>query len=248
MMKLPVCFLLLLGTSWGYGHARLMSPTPRNNNAGIKTGPCGGLARSANPMVVTGGQTLTILWEETINHPGKFIFSLSLADDQGFQNNVLATVPDTQNLGNDLPHRYQTQITIPNIDCPTCTLQMIQSMEENPAMPTFYYSCADLIIRPAGAPVPVPPPAPVPTPPPAASPNVLTQDANLPGQGSNGVKFGQGGCGSVQNASSAQNPWVNLSVVLLLLVPYAIFTYLYLRRLRYQRRSGQAFQAVQARL
>ena len=94
MMKLPISFLLLLSASFGYGHARLMSPTPRNNNAGIKTGPCGGIARSATPMVVTGGQTLTVLWEETINHPGKFIFSLSLANDQGFQNNVLATVLD----------------------------------------------------------------------------------------------------------------------------------------------------------
>ncbi|MFN8792233.1 MAG: hypothetical protein ACK5Y2_12330 [Bdellovibrionales bacterium] len=166
---------------------------------------------------------------------------LSLANDQGFQNNVLATVLDNQNLGNNLPHRYQTQIVIPNIDCPTCTLQMIQSMEENPAMPTFYYSCADLIIRPAGAPVPVPPPAPVPTPPPVVGPSEGAQGANLPGQGSNGVKFGQGGCGSVQKVSSAQNPWAPLSVVLLLLIPYAIFTHFYLRHLRHQTHKSSAF-------
>lgn len=142
-----------------FAHARLSFPVPRNNNSGIKNGPCGGLARSAIPTTVIGGSTITLQWLETIDHPGRYIFSLSLANDQGFNQNVLATIPDLQDGAAGLPHMYTAQLTIPNINCPTCTLQMIQSMEENPAAPTYYYSCADLNIVQAGT-TPAPQPAP----------------------------------------------------------------------------------------
>lgn len=137
---------LLLFSNLAWSHARLKTPAPRNNNAGIKIGPCGGIARTNTPTVVQGGQLLTVSWEETINHPGKFILSLSMANDANFNANQLAQVIDTKNATNDLPHQYSTQVSIPDIDCATCTIQMIQSMEENPAAPTYYYSCADIQI------------------------------------------------------------------------------------------------------
>jgi len=199
-MKYFNIITILLASSIGWSHARLMSPVPRNNNAGIKTGPCGGLARSANPMVVQGGSNLIVQWEETINHPGRFIISLSMANDQNFNQNVLATVIDTQNGGIPLPHRYQTQVAIPNINCPTCTIQLIQSMEENPAAPTYYYSCADINIQMTQAPAPTPIPEPTPTPPPGdggegIQNSIITQQAE-------GVKFGKG-CGTVKSVATS---------------------------------------------
>lgn len=189
-MKRFLGFALLLATTTAWGHARLTFPVPRNNNSGIKVGPCGGLARSANPMVVQGGSTMMVRWEETVEHPGRYIFSLSLANDQGFQNNILATIVDLQNNPNNIPHLYNAQITLPDIDCPTCTFQMIQSMEENPARPTYYYSCADLIIQKSA---PVQPQPPVP-------PTTEGTFSSSSGTSTSGVKFGQG-CATVQVTS-----------------------------------------------
>ena len=124
-------------------HSRLLSPTPRSTNPGIKAGPCGGFPRGATPAVWTVGTTVTIRWEETIQHPGKYLFAISPANDTGFVQ--VASVPDNQN-NNTLPHPFKTSLTIPNTPCEACTLQMIQSMEEDPNNPSFYFSCADIKI------------------------------------------------------------------------------------------------------
>lgn len=196
-MKRVLGLLIFLSVCQAWSHARLTFPVPRNNNSGIKTGPCGGLARSANPMVFKGGDTITVRWEETVQHPGRYIFSLSLANDQGFQNNVLATVIDVQDNPNNIPHLYQTQIKLPDIDCPACTFQMIQSMEENPARPTYYYSCADIVIQPSVAAQPPPPPPPAP---PTMPPGNEGTFSSSSGTSTSGVKFGQG-CSMVQVTS-----------------------------------------------
>ena len=205
-MKYLSTVTLLLTSSLCWGHARLILPQPRDNNAGNKVGPCGNLARTATPTVVTGGTALKVTWEETINHPGKYIFSLSSANDLGFAQNVVATVVDTQDAGVALPHKYEAMITMPNIDCPGCTLQMIQSMEENPAAPSFYYSCADLNIKSST------------NVPPVVPPDVTVQSSSLPQ--SNAVQFGQG-CGTVKamNASSDVNFKWMLVCLLTMLIP-----------------------------
>jgi hypothetical protein len=126
-------------------HSMLTFPAPRSTSSGLKTGPCGGLPHSANPTVVQGGQSLSVSWQETVNHPGRFLFALSTANDSNFQQNPLATVVDNQDNGL-VPHNYTTTLQIPNMNCDNCTIQMIQSMEENPNAPTYYYSCADIKI------------------------------------------------------------------------------------------------------
>ena len=117
---------------------------PRNDNAGIKTGPCGGVARTTNPAVFAPGETITVTWEETIDHQGHFIISFSEANDVGFEQNVLIggpeQLPDDQN-GTPLPHQFSTTITLPNVECDACTLQLIQYMERSMSN---YYSCADI--------------------------------------------------------------------------------------------------------
>lgn len=131
-----------------FGHARLIEPAPRNAGSGIKTGPCGNIPRTNNPRVLVAGSQLTVRWEETINHPGRYYISFSASGDQGFEQNRLATVVDTQDMpiGTGPNHQYSTVINIPDTPCTDCTLQLIQSMEENPLAPTLYYSCADIRI------------------------------------------------------------------------------------------------------
>lgn len=212
MNKLMI-YIFTFTSSLVYSHTRLLTPTPRSSNSGIKNGPCGGLARSAVPTNVMGGTMMTVTWQETIDHPGKYILSFSTGQDLNFQQNVLATIIDTQDGAGGIPHMYSTQVMIPNIDCTTCTIQLIQSMEENPAAPSYYYSCADLNIQKQAA---VPPPAPAPTPTPGG--NESAQSSTL-AQGP-GVKFGQG-CGIVK-AVTAEGPsqmWHVLFVLLMMMIP-----------------------------
>jgi hypothetical protein len=108
------------------------------------------------------GQTITVDWEETIYHPGRFEFYFSESGDQNFV--LLKTVQNNQN-NQILPHQFSTTLTLPNVVCQECTLQMIQVMLENPAAPSNYYSCGDMELKSNGLPPPTPtPPANCPAP------------------------------------------------------------------------------------
>lgn len=201
-----------------FGHAYLRLPVPRTNNDGIKTGPCGGIARTATPTVFTPGQVITVQWSESIQHRGFYLFSFSPANDANFNQYALKAVFDDQD--NNVAdranpathHQYTTQVTLPNMECENCTFQMIQVMCDNPniaidpnnlidlANPvtpagcTNYYSCAD--IRLAGN-------APPPPPPPGGGNGSQDLGSTIPKGGKAG--FGGGGCGVVksENNSSA---------------------------------------------
>lgn len=150
----PLVMLLGVALFCGLGHAPPASAharfkldgmfKPRTNDTGLKTAPCGGAARTATPVILAPGQTVTVEWEETVDHPGFFRLSFAPADDIGFESNILVdNIPDTQNDG-VLPHFYSASVTLPNQACTACTLQLIQVMTENPAAPTNYYSCSDI--------------------------------------------------------------------------------------------------------
>lgn len=150
---------LFLSSQYLWAHARLLpggNTPPRTNDTGLKSGPCGNKAKGTPVAVFNSGQTITLQWEETINHPGYFEFSLSTDNDQSFE--LLLTVPDEQNNRNDLPHRYQAELQLPaGLTCTNCTLQMIQQMTENPSNPRPYFSCADIEIRNSGDDTPMNP-------------------------------------------------------------------------------------------
>jgi len=151
MKFLKILLILMVVPTLAWAHAHMLSPPPRNSLAN-KVGPCG-VAKTANPTTVAPGSQLTLQWSETIDHPGYYI--ISLAPDLGPGNPdplqsafdagvIIASFPDVQ--GGQLPHIYQTTITLPTTPCESCTLQMIQVMTENPSMPSNYYSCVDLRI------------------------------------------------------------------------------------------------------
>lgn len=163
-----ISIAVLMTSQTAESHARLKpsaAVAPRSTNPGIKSGPCGGLPR-LTPAVVQTGSTITVTWEETIQHPGRYEFYFSAANDQNFQ--MLKMVADTQDGTADLPHQYTTTLTMPSQPCTACTLQMIQVMTENPLMPSLYYSCADIVLQ--TGPVATPTPGASPTPTPSATP------------------------------------------------------------------------------
>jgi len=135
-----------------------------------KQAPCGGAGTPTGIVTtVEAGSTLTVQWTDTIYHPGHY--RISIAPDAGdivtptpvITNNncesapwedpaVLPTVAD-----NVYPHTTGTSgmmrsydITVPDIECDSCTLQLMQFMASH-TPPCFYYQCAMLkIVKPDG--------------------------------------------------------------------------------------------------
>ena len=136
-----------------------------------KTEPCGGAGTPSNQVTtVEAGSKLTVTWHETIPHPGHFRIAIAPQASQlttptaVVQNNdcksaAIQTSPVLPVVADGLfPHAsssagtsYTTEITVPNITCTNCTLQLLQFMSSH-APPCFYFHCATLnIVPPADA-------------------------------------------------------------------------------------------------
>ena len=162
MRKLLVVPVLLVAAP-AAAHIALVYPPPRTTE--LKTGPCGavGSARGTNVTVLAPGAAIDVKWNETINHPGHYRisfdpigqdFTVPLAfDDTSQTKNVLVdNITDNPNPGAS----YTQTITLPNLECETCTLQVIQVMTDKPPYGDgndIYFQCADIALR-IGAPGP----------------------------------------------------------------------------------------------
>jgi hypothetical protein len=156
----------LLSSSLSFGHARLSVTTvsgaiprliPRNSSDGNKgdaSSPCGpsSMSRSANPVVLSVGETLTVEYEETIGHVGTFQLNFSTMGQVNF--NPLAPVQTDDNTAvGAVPNKGRFQFTVPNTPCTDCTIQFVQDMGGT----LHYKSCVDVIITPVNAPPPAQP-------------------------------------------------------------------------------------------
>lgn len=148
------------------GHARLLAPTPRNASSALKVPECGNVARTANSTKLEQGQTLTVSWEETVEHPGCFIVDVSPAGDTNWR--PLQIFPDDAT--GPLPHPFTKQVTLPaDLVCDQCTLRLRQIMRAGTPCPPanlnptvdVYYSCADITITATKVPddLAMPPPS-----------------------------------------------------------------------------------------
>ena len=144
--------LVASGTVYAHAQFKLDSVTPpRYNTDSIKTSPpCGDATtnaalRSNRKGIFVTGETITVEWIETVNHGGSFVFDFAPANDQGFADNPIMTVADTQNDGasRSNPHYYSQAIQLNYAPCEACTLRMRQDMEN---AQNYYYSCADIVI------------------------------------------------------------------------------------------------------
>ena len=150
--KILMALLPILFSMEAFGHAFLTSPQARSPDDSLKVGPCGGITPAATPPTTwQAGASVEVLWTETIEHPGRFFVSFSSANDENFQQ--LAEVIDDKATGD-----FSTTIQVPDVTCDNCTLQLIQSMEEDPANPRLYFSCSDIrIVNGATTPPETPP-------------------------------------------------------------------------------------------
>lgn len=139
--------------------------------------PCGGtLTAPGEPTGavtnVTGGSKLKIVVDETVFHPGHYRIALARRrnllpldpavtmheTERGLrsQSAFIMTTPMPPIIADGLwPHterptaNWETEITVPNIDCEGCQLQVIQVMLEHPGVREggfSYHHCAVLNI------------------------------------------------------------------------------------------------------
>eukprot|EP01104_Vermistella_antarctica_P011076 TRINITY_DN3047_c0_g1_i1.p1 TRINITY_DN3047_c0_g1~~TRINITY_DN3047_c0_g1_i1.p1 ORF type:complete len:638 (+),score=128.71 TRINITY_DN3047_c0_g1_i1:114-1916(+) len=145
-----VCALLVAASipTSVYAHTRWTFPVPRDNRADYKAGPCGAQVPGQGPSNTIQPGTLEVAWEETINHPGWFRIALSVAPDTGFDDLVLEDcIP--HNSEGSTPRLYSMEVTIPDIDCTECALQIIQVMTDKPLIngkTQDYFSCSNIVI------------------------------------------------------------------------------------------------------
>jgi len=156
-------------------HIELIEPAARYTISGFDTGikscPCGlggsnrvcNVAqdgsdpdRSPNVTRVEAGSTLTLRFEEFVDHAGRFrvAFDPEGADMADFNQHILADIPDPSGTGGQV---WEIPVTIPEETCSNCTLQLVQAMEvptdvpiSDPGPISSYYSCVDLEIVPRG--------------------------------------------------------------------------------------------------
>jgi MYXO-CTERM domain-containing protein len=155
-MVLSLGLVLTFSAGAAEAHIRLDSPTPRYDytDTGIKFAPCASGSATGVVTHLQPGQPLTVMWTETVSHPGFFRISLDTSGNDAFpaisptpQSPVTAPV-----LADDiLPHEAGTApiarmftVTLPNVSCAKCTLQLTQFMSDNPT--SGYYECADVTL------------------------------------------------------------------------------------------------------
>ena len=162
-----VLSLILATHSLAFAHIELIYPPPRTKDQ--KAQVCGRANSTRGPIVTTlaPGATITVVWLETFEHPGHYRLAF---DDDGQDFPVPPTVapgstagmptvlvdPIADIQGPGIPRMYSHTITLPNIECDNCTLQLIQMMADrapyttDPLSDDVYYQCADLTLASAG--------------------------------------------------------------------------------------------------
>jgi MYXO-CTERM domain-containing protein len=152
-------------------HVQFSYPTPRRPGSGnndIKTGPCG-CSTQACPngdvrvpgrvTVLEPGATIMVEFTETIQHPGFYRISFDQDGQDAFEPPPLARssiqmgtpmLPVLKdNIADTGDADYTTMITLPNVECENCTLQLIQVMTTAMTWQEddIYYTCADIALR-----------------------------------------------------------------------------------------------------
>jgi hypothetical protein len=168
MPALTAIFLLVLALWWpglASAHLALIAPPSRYGPDVLKTGPCGVSAgeRSDNVTYFEPGQTIEVRWDEYIDHPGHYRIAFDAHGDDDFvdpatmmelYSNDAVLLDGIADQG-PTEREYAATVTLPDVTCDDCTLQVIQVMYDKPPYTTpgndIYYQCADLVLREGGA-------------------------------------------------------------------------------------------------
>jgi uncharacterized protein (TIGR03382 family) len=140
-------------------HVQMKSPLQREVDQ--KVGPCGASdsVRGADVCEYRPGATITVSWDETIEHPGHFRISFDEDGDDDFvdpesyddldsaESVLMDGIADRDVRSGD--PGYTQEVTLPDVECDSCTLQLIQVMTDKPPYGDgndIYYQCADLVL------------------------------------------------------------------------------------------------------
>lgn len=151
-------------------HIDMIQPPPREvgssrePNSDLKQGPCGQIAtgRTSQVSVFEPGETIEVTWRETINHRGYYRVAFDRDGDDAFPTFAgpgrgaqdvdprdLCPVDGQVILAYELEDgQRETQtlrVTLPDVECERCTLQVVQYMFD--ANNPYYFQCADLALR-----------------------------------------------------------------------------------------------------
>jgi MYXO-CTERM domain-containing protein len=136
-------------------HISLSSPPARTEFQ--KDGPCGAGADQRGPTLATfkPGEKIVVTWTETVNHPGHFRIALDPDGQDGFfEPKAFDDVSGgpgviVDGIADKDGGEYSQEITLPNIECDSCVLQLIQVMTDKKPYGDgndLYYQCADIAI------------------------------------------------------------------------------------------------------
>jgi hypothetical protein len=167
-LSLPVLTAaLVLGLPLGASaHLALTMPASRYGPDTLKTGPCGrsGGERTDIVSYFEPGETIEVRWEEYVDHPGHYRVAFDPDGDDDFVDPPTmmdfysneAVLLDGIEDGDRSKREYSVMVTLPDIECDNCTLQVIQVMYDKTPYEVgdddIYYQCADLILRVGGVP------------------------------------------------------------------------------------------------
>lgn len=149
---------LLLVSSTAHAHIALKNPAPRTTAQ--KAGPCGaaGSTRGTNVTTYAPGETITIEWDETVDHPGHFRIAFDSDGNDAFIDPMRASdnfsFTLVEPIADKVGGRYTQQITLPTEPCTNCTLQLMQVMTTTEPYNSFYWQCADIVIGDGTTPPP----------------------------------------------------------------------------------------------
>jgi hypothetical protein len=166
LLPVVVVFGLLIAPADAAAHLGLSEPVSRYGPDTLKTGPCGVAdgERTGNVTYYEPGETIEVRWDEYVDHPGHYRIAFDADGDDDFvdpqtidefysnETVLLDDIPD-ESAGE---REYSAIVTLPDVTCDNCTLQVIQVMYDKPPYTTpgndIYYQCADLVLKEGGAP------------------------------------------------------------------------------------------------
>jgi MYXO-CTERM domain-containing protein len=162
----PILLLVPLGlvprsTS---AHIEIVSHTTRFGPEMQKQAPCGvaGASEPGEVYVYAPGATVHIAWHEFIDHPGHYRIAFDNQGDDDFPTPTSAddryanaTVLIDGIADEDGVHDYGVDVTLPDIECERCTIQVIQVMTDKPPFGDgndVYFHCIDVALSVGGDP------------------------------------------------------------------------------------------------
>ncbi len=150
MLPVVCCALLASGLAATASSAHVLLDEPARRYDDMKGAVCGkgggDDGRTGHFTRYQPGDTIDVKFTETVDHVGSFRFAFD--DDGGdrddFDGNVLDVIDDPSN---ESGKQRTGKLTLPDVECTNCTLQLIQIMTTGtPTDENTYFQCADIVL------------------------------------------------------------------------------------------------------